>query len=493
MRCRAPRREAGPWCGSFDAAVPRAGFFCAIVLGLVGASSSCNERFFQCSDDVQCRIDALQGECHSGYCSYPDEMCPSGLRFHKSAPDGIAGTCVMPGADGTASESGGGVCGDGIVTDDEDCDDANEQDGDGCNRDCNVSGEQVWEQLVQGDASGHRLALDASDDIVVVGEASANIFVGKYSEDGDELWTQQPDKPGDDAAWAVQVTDNDAIVVGGYVANADTGRDFWLASYDADGGERWQYELDALTLDPDPIAPSDDEIRGLLFSPPRGIVAVGKSTYGGSDQRFAARGTIDAMGIELTSWQLDDSEEPSENDALADVALIGQAFVVAGVRTQDAGGPQEPWLGWFDGNGMQTMEATIDVPADYTGDDAELLQIWPTSAAIYFAASVGGSGNDADGYYGAVTLGGLPDWSRTRDGAQRDVAHGITLDSEGNVIVVGETGGDTMWIVKLAPDLSELWSDTHDGIAYDVVADSQNQIVVTGAVAGDLFVRKYRP
>ncbi|HWB76564.1 MAG TPA: hypothetical protein VG755_16475 [Nannocystaceae bacterium] len=476
---------------------------CAIALGFIAAGPSCGEKFFECNDDVQCRIDALQGECHSGYCSYPDEECPSGLRFHASAPDGIANACVMPGADGTASESGGGVCGDGIVTDDEDCDDANEKDGDGCNRDCNVSGEQVWEQIVagDGDARGRRLALGSSDEIVVVGAAGvasngANIFVGKYSEDGESLWSQQPGTSSDDEAWAVQISDNDVIVVGGYVSNAGTGRDFWLASYDADGDERWQYDLDAATLDPDAIAPSDDEVRGLLFSPPRGIVAVGKSTYGGSDQRFAARGTIDAMGIELTSWQLDDGEEPAENDALSDVALIGQSFVVAGRRTNEAGGAQEPWLGWFDGNGMQTMEATVDPPAEYAGDDAELLQIWPTADAIYFAASVGGFGSAVDGYYGAVTLGGLPDWSRTHDDAQADIAHAITLDTEGNVIIVGETGGDTMWIIKLAPDLSELWSDTHDGVAYDVVADSQNQIIVTGAVAGeglDLFVRKYRP
>lgn len=483
--------------------VPRAEFFCAIVLGLVASSSSCNERFFECSEDAQCRIDALQGECHSNYCSYPDDMCPSGLRFHESAPKGIANLCVMPGADGTVGESGDGVCGDGMVTPGEDCDDANEKDGDGCNRDCNVSGELIWEETFAGDAAlddeGHRVAIAGSDSIVVVGTAAVgdsgqNIFVRKYSKDGDTLWTAQPGGAGDDQAWALQLTDDDSAVIGGFVEKTDTGRDFWVGSYDADGDEKWQYDLDALTLDADPVAPSDDEVRGLLFSPPRGIVLVGKSTYGGAEQRFAGRGTVDANGIDITSWQLDDEEEPGENDALAEVALIGQSFFVAGTRTTDAGGPQAPWLGWFDGNGMQTMESTIEVPAENAGEDAQLQQIWPTADGIYFATSVGGTGDAADGFYGAVTPGGFPDWSRTHDG----VANGITLDGEGNVIAVGATGDDGMWIVKLAPDLTELWSDTDEGVAYDVVTDTENRIVVTGtrAVAGsgrDLFVRQYRP
>ena len=61
-----------------------------------------------------------------------------------------------------------------------------------------------------------------------------------------------------------------------------------------------------------------------------------------------------------------------------------------------------------------------------------------------------------------------------------------------------------MWITKLAPDLTELWSELYNGhenerdVAFDVATDSTNHIVVVGyqSVAGngyDLWVRKYRP
>lgn len=518
-------------CAALVGAV-RFGIGASAVVALLPALATCQARWFSCEADAQCRIDAVQGRCSDGYCSYPDGECPSGQRWHRSAPDGIAGRCVDE-ADDASGSGGTGACGDGVVDPDEACDDGNERDGDGCNRDCRPSGEPIWERTFQGDDPGqtrddraYRVAIDRHDEIVVVGEASVadarqNIFIRKYSRDGEERWTRQPGKAGDDEAWAVHIADDDSITVGGYVTDPDTGRDFWLASFDAAGDERWQYQLDAAEIggfDGDPSATSDDEIRGVVFSSPDRIVVVGKSFVGNAEDRFAASGTVSDAGIVLGSWALAAGEVPGEWDDVADVDLVGDTYVLTGARTYTAGAPKSLWLGWFREDGTPELDVAVDPPGYAGTAGAQGRRLRATSEGVVFAGSVGGFETEADGFYGAVDAGGTTLWSRTHDGptSRRDYAHGVAVDAEGNVIVVGESGGDPLdggtvtetsaqvWITKLAPDLSELWSDVYNGpenerdVAFDVATDSEGAIVVVGyqSVAGndyDLWVRKYRP
>lgn len=493
---------------------------------LVAGQSSCGERYFRCTEDEQCRLDAVVGQCNVGYCSYADPECASGQRYHGSAPEGIGGRCVE--ADEIEDD---GSCGDGRMGPQEDCDDGNARDGDGCNHDCHVSGELLWERTFQGedpgrtrDDRGYRVAVDGTDAIVVVGEAAVpdagqNIFVRKYTADGDEVWTKQPGKVGDDEAWAVHVDTDGNVVVGGYIEDAATGRDFWIARFEADGSELWQYELDIGEIAGGVAEPvSDDEVRAVYFAEPDEIVVVGKSLRDGAEDRFAASGTVSPAGVELTSWALAEDEIAGEWDGVADIARVADAWVLCGTRTLEAGGGKSIWLGWFGEDGTPIRDVAID-PAGWPGTQgAEGRRCRAGVDAMLFAGSVGGFELDADGYYGAVDLEGAPLWSRAFDGptSRRDFAHGIAMDGEGNVIVVGEAGGDPVdggtetetsaqaWIVKLAPDLSELWSDVYNGpenerdVAFDVITDSRDQIVVVGyqSVAGndyDLWVRKYRP
>ncbi len=69
------------------------------VLGL-----ACNTSAFQCSDDAECGTD---GTCQpgSGYCSFPDEGCPSEQRYGEHAGDGLAGECVAAGGTGSSGGS----------------------------------------------------------------------------------------------------------------------------------------------------------------------------------------------------------------------------------------------------------------------------------------------------------------------------------------------------------------------------------------------------
>jgi hypothetical protein len=65
------------------------------LVGVLVLGGCIEPRAFPCDGDAQCVLDGEQGECVTdiGYCSYPDAMCPSGLRFEALAV-GHEGECV---------------------------------------------------------------------------------------------------------------------------------------------------------------------------------------------------------------------------------------------------------------------------------------------------------------------------------------------------------------------------------------------------------------
>jgi cysteine-rich repeat protein len=129
----------------------------------------------------------------------------------------------------------GPSCGDGVVNGPEACDDGNPQDGDGCNVDCVESGSEVWTRGYGGEDAGNArargVAVDGSGNVIVVGEEfvvgqNANVWLRKYTPDGEVLWSRGWDGPssGDDIAYAVAVTPEDDYVVTGEQYVAGEGR-----------------------------------------------------------------------------------------------------------------------------------------------------------------------------------------------------------------------------------------------------------------------------
>lgn len=64
------------------------------------------------------------------------DSLPVGGTSARGATGGSAGTISLCQGDGCPSPSGPGVCGDGVLTDDEACEDGNTADGDGCHANC---------------------------------------------------------------------------------------------------------------------------------------------------------------------------------------------------------------------------------------------------------------------------------------------------------------------------------------------------------------------
>ncbi len=75
-----------------------------VLVGVGWAAGACGSSVFACSSDEQCQGGAPGGVCQpQGYCSFPDDICPSGHRFGDAAPEGVANVCVEPGDGATTS------------------------------------------------------------------------------------------------------------------------------------------------------------------------------------------------------------------------------------------------------------------------------------------------------------------------------------------------------------------------------------------------------
>ena len=77
-------------------------------MGAWGVVSGCSQPSFSCEDASACMQGSDVGFCEpNGYCSFPDEACPSGRRYGKHAVTGLAGMCVpMAGTTGFATDDG---------------------------------------------------------------------------------------------------------------------------------------------------------------------------------------------------------------------------------------------------------------------------------------------------------------------------------------------------------------------------------------------------
>jgi cysteine-rich repeat protein len=277
-------------CYALDGVVVRASVFACVgvVAGALLGLGCFPESVFVCEVDAEC---GPRGTCEpSGFCSFPDDTCPTLARYGEHAPSGVAGRCVeppggtgaagpdtSPGDDpttgGTSSDptpddpddpgTGGmdddppsdsddepeSVCGDGIVDSGEACDDGNALDGDGCNSDCKPSGGLL--RTIRYDDGGsddrfHAVAL-ATGGLMLAGSTSGSGVASdgllvRYDLEGNEIWSRAVDRVGEAEGFRGVVVGGDGTIFAvGQTAGEDAGSDVWVAAFSAEGSSLWEH------------------------------------------------------------------------------------------------------------------------------------------------------------------------------------------------------------------------------------------------------------
>ena len=379
-------------------------------------------------------------------------------------------TAGEPASASGADETGGEntLCGNGILDEDEDCDDGNLEDADGCNVDCRVSGSVVWTvdfEAEEGSRSASSVAVDSRDFITMAtshrNPETVEIRVHHLDTDGVEQWTDAVP----DGAWIgdLDTRPDDRIVVVGSSFDAAQGLlSLWIQHYATDGAIEQTFGapgdgLNAvaitpagalltgglaqlLALDPDPLWSRGVgyEIEGIAAAPNGGFVVVGHTGYDTGHIAWYE----DWSARSGPSWSIDDPQSLN-----TDVALDSQGNIIVASERSEGGPPESVWVHKLAPDGSVLWQAR---PAE-------------------------------DGWNGPSGIA-------------------VAVDSHDRIVVAGHipNGLDTNpWVGKLGPDGEPLWTftidDGEDGQARGVAINSQDEIVFTARVGSRGRLTKLTP
>jgi cysteine-rich repeat protein len=413
-----------------------------------------------------------------------------------SSSDGASG------ADTGIATIGVDLCGDGRIDDGEECDDGNRDGGDTCSAECTLLVEVAWTDIHAGPGQGYdeanAVVVDIDDSIWVLGSESAtiggNLWLRHYAADGAPQETFAWSGPGGIAAagYDLQWTASGDLAIAGIASSNPTGADILVAVFDPTAQDFvWTQVIDgpgsgAGALDSDGafaigITPSGDLVVA-------GAVAVDGQ---GRDIWVAA---FDPAGLPLWEQTWSGAGETNDTGFALIVADDGHTSVL-GVTVEDA--MAMPRVLRFDPDGNPTEMPMPDFGASWLGLDMSAAQ-------------------DADLLVGGYSAAGSKIWRASADWMpleQLDLpmftfAHALSVGG-GRIHAAGRLstpGAPDAWLGALDEDGTLLWSDAydhpegHDQDGWtDVTVDSAGDVIVVGTTQPvedgdyDIIVRKYHP
>ena len=414
---------------------------------------------YDCTEDEHCADLGADARCEDvGFCSQIDEDCESGRRYHEYAGSDLGGTCTEA------------SCGDGVVHEGEVCDDGNDVNGDGCNVDCQPSGQELWKvgYASPGDLRDrcYSVAVDEQGNAAVIGHVSEegtgyNLWVRQYDAAGEIGWTWvlNGDGNADEEGWSVVPLPGGDWLVGGSVATADRETDAWVGRLNADGILVWEATYDGGES-------YLDTTRGVAVAPNGDVVTIGYATNDRNletDLWFQRR-SPDGQTIVWTQFR--EGLVPNAQDRGHGLTPITGGFIGVGKRATDEAAMY--WVERFDeaGNTVWADEASIgDRESVWTG-----VAVTP-EGDVMLVGWLASDAGDTDMWLQRRGPDGQVQWDEivASPGGDDDKANAIVVDERGGFIVGGEMGagsGSTdAWIRRYAPDRSEVWTTSYSGPA----------------------------
>ncbi len=271
-----------------------------------------------------------------------------------------------------------------------------------------------------------------------------DVYLARYSPDGQLRWSRQTGGPKNDSPLGVSVAPDDTIYVGGFTegdfASPNQGSaDVWLARYDADGNELWRRQFGGPAWD-----------RGFDVA----------AFDGGAYITGYSAGTLDPA--------------------------------------TDLGG-FDGYAAKFDADGNQQWIRHVGTDATDWGQGSALAPDGGLYFTGYTEGDLGGANaGDKDVFVVRLRPDGSVAWAAQLGTSALDWTQGVGLGPDGGVLLAGSTEGSfaadnagerDMIVVSLDADGNEQWRWQGGTAGTDSafeVRQTGDHIVVTGSVIGDL-------
>lgn len=316
------------------------------------------------------------------------------------------------------------------------------------------AGTMIWEQMLGATdtAEGFGLAVDSSDNVVVVGTVEGlltatstgggkDTFVTKYDSTGQEVFTRQIAPGGDDGARDVTIAADGSIFVTGVVdttlASTETyggGHDGYITKLDNDGTLAWNRQFGATTDEIGEAITVDANGDIFVASTEDGNIKVTK--YGGADGTSAALWNVDlgAAGYSTIGGITID------NGSVYLVGSTDQTGFGSAQLTAHSGDAEDGFLIKITDNGGS---GTVDYTTFVSGGDVDRINdITISNGTIYVAGETRGDlgtgtyKSGVDGFVAEFDVSGTQNWTYQYEGFEGNAkAQGISVDPGGSSVL----------------------------------------------------------
>jgi len=363
-------------------------------------------------------------------------------------------------------------------------------------------GNELWVRRYNGPGNSYdeayAIAVDGSGNVYVTGNSYGSgippfhdYATIKYDPDGNELWVQRYNGPGNsaDIALALAVDGSGNVYVTGVSVGSGTSDDYATIKYYPDGDTAWVRRYNG------PPGNSQDAANAIAVDGSGNVYVTGYSTGSGTGPDYA---TIKYYSNGDTAWVRTYNGPGNNDDWAFAVAVDGSGNVyVTGVSV---------------GSGTNYDYATIKYDPQgnelwvkrYNGNDDHALAIAVDgSGNVYITGRSYGSGTNYD--YATIKYDpqGNELWVKRYNGPGNawDGAYSIAVDGSGNIYVTGVSYGSETErdyaTIKYDPQGNELWVKRYNGPgnsidgAYAIAVDGLANVYVTGVSNGDYATIKY--
>lgn len=298
------------------------------------------------------------------------------------------------------------------------------------------AGKILWEQRYDTGSRDepYAVGIDSKGDILVTGKAARKFLTLKYSSDGKLLWTNHDGKGSDDGAVSLAIDSKDNVVVTGYSKEVVYG--YYTLKYDKNGKMIWRKYWRPAETEIGRAVAIDSEDNMIVL----GVATNAKDERAWDDYTFYAF-KYDQKGKVLWQYKYGvayDRAEPYSIvvDSKDNIFFIGFAsknhnydFYV--VKTDKDGK-----LIWDKTYDMHQFDICYGSAIDSQDN-------------ILLTGVTSNNNINQDIYTIKIDNDGKIIWEEIYDKTKNDIGRGVTLDSEGNISVVGSTNDKTWNILTI--------------------------------------------